>query len=151
WSTGQVPTAADDVVINRSGGNPGLTNRFTITVSGNNSAALSITSSESIVVSGQLSVTASSAISGNFTLASGQLNAAGTVTLSGNSTWNGATITGTVLNNGVISLNSGDHLLSTGAKFINKGTAVQVGGRLAVLAGSIFQNDPTGVYDLKSE
>ena len=151
WSTGLVPTASDDVVIDRSGGNAGLTNRFTITVSGNDFAH-SIQSKEAIDISaGALTVSASSSISGNFTLENGgTLNAGGTVTLTGLSTWNSGLVTGAVLNAGSLDLVSGDHVLS-GGSVTNVGTAIQTGGRLALEAGSTFTNAVAGTYDLQSE
>ncbi len=151
WSTGLVPTAVDDVIIDRTGGNAGLGNRFTITVSGND-VAKSVQSKEAIsVLGGTLSVTAASTESGTFTLDNnGRLNAGTGFTLTGLSNWNTGSLTGTLVNAGLLGLGGGDHVL-TAASVTNQGTATQTGGRLSLQAGSTFTNAAAGTYDLQSE
>ncbi len=151
WSTGLVPTAVDDVIIDRSGGNGALTNRFTIAVTGND-AAHSVQSKEAIDISGgTLSVATASTEGGTFTLENnGTLNAGASFTLTGTSNWNAGVVTGTLVNAGTLGLGGGDHILS-GASVTNQAIATQFGGRLSLQAGSTFTNAAIATYDLQSE
>jgi hypothetical protein len=86
WSTGQLPGAGDDVVINTPG--------ITITHSGGTDSVNSITSQDPIVLSGgTLSVAGNSTLS-SLTMTGGTLTGAGTVTVTGQTTWTGGTMSG---------------------------------------------------------
>jgi hypothetical protein len=150
WSTGQVPGINDNVVIDRSGGNALLDNRFTITVDSGVSVN-SIQSKEAIdITGGSLAVAAASEFDGTFTVEnSGSLVGNGPVLLTGTSTLNAGTISGTVTNTGTMTLGGSDHGFNAGT-FTNQGTVTQTGGRVVLENGSTFNNSPTGLFDIQN-
>jgi hypothetical protein len=102
WSTGSIPTAADDVQINQAG----------ITVShsaSRNDYVHSLTSKAAINLSGgQLYLGGTSSISGALKLSNGTITGPGNLTIGGLFTWSGGTMSGdgTTIANGGISFNS---------------------------------------------
>src|SRR5262249_12508491 len=88
WSTGTLPTPADDVVINKAG----------VTVShgfSNFDSVHSLTSQNAIVLSGgTLVLGAASTINNTFTLSGGTLTGLGKLTVSGQLSWMGGTMSG---------------------------------------------------------
>jgi hypothetical protein len=89
WSTGQVPGASDDVVIDLAG--------ITVTHSSTASDSIhSLTSQDALTISGgSLSVASNSVIGNNLGLLGATLTGAGTITVTGMLTWSGGTMGGT--------------------------------------------------------
>src|SRR5207302_112561 len=96
WSTGAVPTASDDVVIDRGTANP------TVTVRSGDQAVQSLTSQDELVVSGgSLSLAANSTIYNAFTLSGATLTGTGDVTVAGPMTWQAGLLEGS----GIVTVN----------------------------------------------
>src|SRR5262245_29372732 len=121
WSTGSLPTPADDVQINT----PGITVSHTqfntdVVHSLTSKAALSITA-------GTLSLAASSSISGGLTLSGAILTGPGDLTLKGTVNWTSGTMSGpgttTVAPGGTLNLNGGTNVLLDGRTLVNSGKA----------------------------
>jgi hypothetical protein len=112
WSTGVVPTATDDVIINPAGSSTVIVipNGVTATVK-----SLQMTSVLQIDAGGSLDVATASTIAGTLNLA-GSLSGAGNLTLSGTTNLSGGTFAGT----GTLTIASGATLISTGASTNNR-------------------------------
>jgi hypothetical protein len=118
WSSGVVPGPGDDVTINV----PGITVTHSSSIA-DSVHSLQTASTASLTLSaGSLTISASSTLSGPFTLSGGTLTVSEPLTL-GNSTWSGGTIT------------------ASGGLTIGSGTKIVVPGAASVtFAGSITNN-----------
>src|SRR5262245_48927314 len=110
WSSGSVPGAADDAVINIS-----LVAGAFISHSQTISDAIhSVTSSDPIKISaGTLTIASSSTISSSMDLSGGTINGAGDLIASGPFNWTGGTLAGTgkTVASSTLNLSGGTHLL----------------------------------------
>ena len=112
WSTGTVPGAGDDVVIDES------PEAFTVTVSSGSYSVRSVTSQEAISISGgTLSIAANSQMASLTISSGGVLAGAGNVAVNSNLTWNGGAdeATGTLTVASGASALSGTVTLANGA------------------------------------
>ena len=129
WSTGVVPTSADDVSINIPAGQ-------TVTISSGTVSVKSLTCNGNLTISGNatLNLNGTSCINGNLTLAGGTLGGTGALTVTGAFDVTGAswlTGGGTFISQGVSSVNigaaNGCLVFGGGKTWINQGT-LTVGG-----------------------
>jgi RHS repeat-associated protein len=133
WSTGKVPGPTDDVFINVSNAIP------TVTISSVVESVHSITATDALVISGGgLTIAASSAIDGSFTLSGGTLTTNVPLTLAGSTEWTGGSIagSGTVTNTGTIAISTNSSL-QLGPALNDSGTINQAG------TGSLVVNSKT--------
>ena len=147
WSLNHVPASGEDVVI------PELSGTQTITYSSGSSTIQSLTSSETVdLTGGNLDVT------GTIEFSSGQLTLDG-ATLSGGSiaagsqaTWNSGALAGSVTNAGTITVTGTSTMLVTGT-LSNTGT-IAVTGSGTVFAGgnsTTINNDAGATFDFQSD
>ena len=122
WSTGTLPTAADDVIINVAG-------TATIVVSSGSAHAATLACNNNLsIVGGTFQLEGAGSMAGVFNLSGGSLGGPGTLSLVGtgaNSTWTGGTMSG------------------GGTTRIAAGATLQVGGGLKVLADRTIRNEGT--------
>jgi len=142
WSTGQLPGASDDVVLNVPG-------TVTITHSTNTADAVrSISGTNALALSsGSLSVSSNSVYGGAVTLSGATLTGGGNLELDGALTWNAGTMsgTGTTLAKGTVLLNPTTQffqpgLTLDGRTFENAKAATWVGGNISTGNGAVFDN-----------
>src|SRR5262245_26234563 len=148
----RLPGAADDVFLDRAGGNFLITHR-----SGADSIrSLHAASSNFALTGGSLTLTAASDLGGAFSLSGGDLIANGAWTTSGTTTWTGGTVrgTGTVHNPGQWTLTGANDKLMSGT-LENAGTIAHAGtGNLQLSIGGTngtLNNQAPGVYDLQGD
>ncbi len=144
WSSGTVPTAADDVTIPDLVGDQNIT--ITTTASVN-----SITSQEDVTLSpgGALTVASSAAFDSGLILnTTGTFTANGVTTLGDVSTWTQGTIAGTgvITNNGTLQINATSGV-SLAGNLVNAGTITH-SGAIAVGVTGTFVNQATGIYTI---
>jgi hypothetical protein len=146
WSSGNVPGASDDVIINRSAA-------LTVTVSSGSQSVNSIqtTSTDSLVISaGSLTVAAASQIAGPFTMNDPSAAITGPITLTGTSQWTAGAMLGNIINSGTLMLSGADGL--TGGSILNNaGTITQTGTGLFTLDSSTLNNLAGAVYDFQGD
>src|SRR5579871_4309229 len=142
WSTGQVPSATDDVTINVPG--------ITVTVR-DGRLAHSLQCQDALVLSaGGLTLGADSEMDGPLTLGNATLTTNGVLTLTGNDTWSAGTVTGSgsVANQGTLNLTGSGESLQVILN--NTGTITQTGsGSLNVSAALNLLS--AGIYDLQAD
>ena len=153
----RVPTAGDDVFLDRGAGQ-----HFTITHrSGTDTVKSLHATNDGLVLSGgSLTNTATSDLGAAFTLSGGDLLASGPLTTSGNTTYTSGTVraTGGIINTGTWTL-SGATLKQFGSvfdtvngSFENRGTIVNNGtGNLGIRDLFTLTNTATGLVDLESD
>jgi YD repeat-containing protein len=153
WSGGTVPGAGDDVVIDQPG-------PLTITVRDGRSvqSITGVNSNDALAITGNLTVTAASSLSGPLELESGSFSAGAAFTLtSTDSEWTGGVLQGHVINQGTITLSGGNDKALGWLTLDNAGTIVQTGaGNLTggTYGGGqqfTFNNLAGGVYDFQSD
>ncbi len=130
WSTGSLPTPADDVVIN----NPKITVSH---ITGDFDTVHSLTSNATLnISSGTLSLTAASSLSGGLTLSAGILTGPGNLTLKGTINWTGGTMSGT-----------GTTTVAVGATLnLNGGSSEGLDTRALTNLGHIVWSNPNDLY-----
>jgi hypothetical protein len=143
WSTGHLPGAADDVVIDVPG-------PVTITHATGTDAVHSLTTggTDTLVVSGgTLSIASTSPLNGPLTLSGGTISGKGELDLNAPFSWTGGTISGT----GSVEVNADLVLSSTGGKTLtgrtlddNGGTAAWSGTGGITLNAAAVWNNPAG-------
>src|SRR5437867_1656831 len=123
WSTGSVPGAADDAVINTSG--------ISVTHStGASDAINSLDSQAAIALSGgSLSIASASTINNSFTLSGGVLNGTGAITVTGSMTWTGGNMNGTgqTITNGSLAITANSQTLDSLTLTVNGGATLTGG------------------------
>lgn len=143
WSTGVVPGAADDVILD-------VPAAVTVTLS-TNVTVNSISSKEHLQqTGGTVTLSAPSVFDGAYTLTSGTITSVASRTFNGPFTWNAGIFSGAgaIQNNGIMSMNgSGSKTITGGLTFTNNGTVSWTGGYLYLNSSSIFQNAATGIFD----
>ena len=149
WSTGSVPQAGDDVVIDR----PSAT--ITVTHRSGTSTIKSLTCSETFVLSnGTLTIADSSTVSGPFTLSGGSLRGSGVVTVNGPMSWTG----GSMRDTGVTNANAGMQIANTGSIQLlenrtlnNAGIATWIGaGAMSNAPGATVNNLAGATFDVQT-
>jgi hypothetical protein len=151
WSTGKVPGATDDVVIDEPG-------NVTITHSGGTDSIHSLQSEDALVLSGgSLSLATASTLDSAFTFSNGTVSGAGDLTVNGQLTWSGGTMTGTghtIANGGLALSNTGDFFSPTtldGRQLDNAGSATWTGrGNITISNGGQFNNLAGATFDAQS-
>ncbi len=150
WSTGTVPTSADDVTIDLAGSNPAVTIRDSRNVN-------SIISRESLTISsGTFQIAATSQIDGStLTLeAAGALGANGTVTITSTATfdWQGGFLYGSGMSNsGAITISAAADVRLSGT-LTNNNTITHSGAGALLFDGSTrLFNNAGAVYDLAGD
>jgi hypothetical protein len=122
----RLPTATDDVLIDRGSANP------VITIRSGAQAVHSLLSAESLVLSGgSLTLSADSEIDGSFTETGGTLGGAGTLTVTGLTTLSGGQLleAGTLVTQGALTIN-GNIGLDTGHTLDVRGGATWSAGQI---------------------
>jgi hypothetical protein len=138
WSTGVVPTATDNVCIDR----PGID--VTVTVRDVREAnSLHATDALLIISSGSLSLFQPSDLKGDFTLSGGRLNAQGGLDLSGTSIWQGGRINGSVSFAGTLNMSGTKYL--GGSLTTSATNTIRQSGSLFLDLGSSVTNN--GLYE----
>jgi hypothetical protein len=148
WSTGALPTPADDVTINK----PGVTVTHSL---GNFDAVHSLTSTDAIVLpTGTLVLGAASSISGTFTLSGGTLSGVGTLTVSGQLAWSGGTMSGsgvTIANGGLAITGTSSELLDR-RTLTNAATGTWDGSNdLNLTNGAVFNNASGATFTVNND
>jgi uncharacterized delta-60 repeat protein len=145
-STARVPTAGDNVVINRAG--------VTVTISAGNAESMaSLSCADNLqITSGSLNITSNSEIDGSFGIGGSGVNMGGaTLTVTGATEWDSAAVTsGTLKNTGTLTLGSGSDKALNGATLDNTGTVVHALGRL-IPSNGIITNESGGTYDFQTD
>jgi hypothetical protein len=148
WSTGSLPTAADDVQINTTG--------ITVTHSAlRNDAVHSLTSQAAInVTGGQLSLGAASTIASTLGLSSfGTISGPGNLVIKGLFTWTGGTMsgTGTTFAQGGILLNGSSSETLDVRTLNNPGHALWTGNNnIGLSDGAVINNLATGHFTVQN-
>lgn len=142
WSTGNVPQAGDDVIIDRPGVDVTVTHRFGRT---NNVTTInSLTATDHLVLSGGTLTLASASSLATFEMIGGTLNGAGSLTISGLLTWSAGTFggSGTTNANGGVALTNPSSVAIRDTRTINNmGTATWTGaGGISADTGTTFNN-----------
>jgi hypothetical protein len=152
WSTGRVPGATDDVVID-------VPNSVIITHSSGADTIQSLRSENALVLSGgSLNLASASTFNGNFTFSNGTLSGLGDLTVNGPLTWSGGTMTGpgrTIANGGLALSNPGGLLVPStvldGRELDNAGSAVWTGsGNITISNGGVFNNLAGATFNAQS-
>jgi hypothetical protein len=157
WSTGAVPGASDDVVIDLAG--------VTVTHSSSvsdavNSLTIPVSGVTLDLSSGSLAITATSSIAGDLTMSGGTLSTASNLSFTGSLTWTGGTITGggTLSILAAATLTLGDPSAANTAEVLNGVTLDNAGGGtlsstsfntsygLVLENGAVFDNQSTGTF-----
>ena len=119
WSTGTVPGAGDDAVIN-------TTSAATVTIQGSDAESvhsLTTAASDTLALNGgSLAVGANSTLTGNFNLGGGTINVASgaVLTLAGTaSTWSGGAVSGSLAGSGSGTVSVGNFTVGTGGATFN--------------------------------
>ncbi len=142
WIFGTAPVSGQNVVIDR----PGV--ELTVTYSSGTTEIASLTSEESLVVSGgSLSLLATSTISSSLTLSGGTLTGSGDLTISGLTTWSSGTLSGTeaFMADGGMSLEFITKTLD-GRTIDNSGFASWSAGSINASNGAVFNNLPGATF-----
>jgi hypothetical protein len=151
WSTGALPGAGDDVVLDVPG-------NVTVTHSFGTDAVHSLVSQDRLELSGgALDLATASTFNGAFAFTGGTLSGSGDVTVNGPFTWNGGTLRGagrTVANGGLAliipELFQPGKVLD-GRELDNAGAAVWTGGSIAVNNGGRLDNLAGATFDAESD
>jgi hypothetical protein len=143
WSTGTVPGANDDVVINQAAA-------LTVTLRGGGFTVHSLQSTNDIALTaGSLTIGAASELDGSFSLSNGTFTTNATLVAKGASSWTSGTIngTGTFTNQGTLTLSGGDKTLN--GQLESAGTIQDQGdgNRLFITSSATFTNDAGALFD----
>lgn len=152
WSTGAVPQAGDDVLINVPGANVTVTHRQV------SAAIKSLQSTEALVLSGGTLTIGSAAtdvglIDAALTISGGTLAGAGTVTVGGMLTWTGGGMSGTgstAASGGIVISGSGGKAL-TQRTLNSPGRTTWTGGDVAFNNGAVFNNQAGATFDAQTD
>ena len=147
WDPNALPVGGDDVIIGAAGG-------ITVTIN-LNVTINSLTSAEAVhLISGTLTIAATSQINNAFTHSGGTLTGTGDVTVTGLYTWNAGTISGT---GGTLFANGGMAIGGNAGKDLrertieNAATATWTGtGNINSDKGAVFNNLATGTFDVQN-
>jgi hypothetical protein len=156
WSTGSVPTAANNVTINVAN-----VNNLVITHSqGTSDVVHSLKISNSTyaldISAGSLTVATASTDSGALSLSGGTLSGPGSLTISGELTWSGGTMSGsgTTTAKGGITI-AGDGATETlDTRRLNNASVATWSGtenNIEMMNGSVFANQATGSFTVNND
>jgi hypothetical protein len=147
WSTGNVPGASDDVVINTGG--------ITVThTTGNTDVVHSLTSQADLSLSaGSLSLSGASSIGSTLTISGGTLTGAGDLTVTGLLTWTGGTMSGS----GHTHVNGGMTISGSASKYLdqrtidNGGVITWSGGTIGTGDNAVINNQAGATFDVQTD
>lgn len=149
WSTGALPTSADDVVIDVPDVSP------TITHSTGTDSVRTLISQEPIAFSGgSLTLPLASQIDGDLNFSGGTLTSGDILTVNGLLTWTTGTFggTGRIRTSGGLTLSGGSSRTLNGATLDNAGTATWTGaGGLSTINGAVLNNLAGATFDVQTD
>lgn len=148
WSTGALPGALDDVIID-------VPENVTITHLTGTDVVRSLTSLESILfLGGSLSLVTTSSIQNSLILTDGTLTGAGDLTLEGQLFWTGGTMSGTgrTLAHGGMTISGSGMKTLDGRTLDNIANAIWSGtGEIGAVNGAILNNLGGATFDVRND